>query len=266
MDPRYVREMKLKPVMFGVIVGAVVAASVTAWATIPDSNTGAVTACSNKYGYIRLIDGQAGKKCKRTEKKLTLGARGLTGPLGYTGPMGPEGATGPAGGPAGATGATGPAGGAPQVLVKDANGVTVGTFIGVTEERYSLIVLGADGHFRQYDISSGAYAYRPFGRQTHTTTDCTGDFYVYPGNEGMNPFGMISRHLVSDAGGNTTGTVYLIESDTVFVDSSQIRSVGAPGECSPITNPAGTPHYKFVTPAFSIGADLTGPLKIVPAP
>lgn len=260
--------MKLKPALFGVIVGAVVAASVTAWATIPDSNTGAVTACSNKYGTIRLIDGQAGKKCKRTEKKLTLGAQGATGPLGYTGPMGPEGATGPAGGPAGATGATGPAGGAPQVLVKDANGVTVGTLIQLNSADWccSLIVLGADGKFREFNSSSGAYSYFPHGQQAHTTTDCTGDFYVYSGNEGKNPFGMISRLYVKDAGGNTTGTVDLIESDTVYVDSSQIRSVGEPGGCYPLTNPAGTRWYKFVTPTFSIGTLPTPPLKIVPVP
>lgn len=83
--------MKLKPVLFGAIVGAVVAASVTAWATIPDSNSGAVTACSNKYGAIRLIDAQAGKNCKRTEKKISLQARGATGPPGATGPRGDTG-------------------------------------------------------------------------------------------------------------------------------------------------------------------------------
>ncbi len=55
-----------------------------------------------------------------------VGAIGPIGPVGLTGAVGPQGQAGPQG-PTGATGAAGPSGG---FVVKDANGATIGQYIG----------------------------------------------------------------------------------------------------------------------------------------
>ncbi len=65
-------------------------------------------ACADKdSGAIRLV--VKGKKCKKSELKLSWNVEGPAGMAGPVGPQGPTGATGAAGaaGPAGATGANG---------------------------------------------------------------------------------------------------------------------------------------------------------------
>lgn len=88
-------------------------------AAIPDSRTGALTACMKRStGSIRLIDEQAGKRCVSGETLIRwnqTGARGTAGPAGVQGPSGPKGdagTTGAAGpvGPRGESGALGPVG------------------------------------------------------------------------------------------------------------------------------------------------------------
>lgn len=200
------------------------------------------------------------------------GPRGATGPTGLQGSTGPQGATGARGasgatGPIGATGAkgaTGPAGGAPNLVVKDATGTTLGSLVSFNAAWGQITVLGTDGHFRVFNLD-GTYAFSPY-TPSHTSSDCTGDSYLHPGSAGNNPFGMISRFSVFDMNGNTTGTVDLIESSTVYVDSALIHSIGVPGNCSALNYPTGSRFYKYVTPTFSIGALPTPPLRIVPAP
>lgn len=111
------------------------------------------------------------------------GATGPAGPAGPTGATGPQGlqgtpgsagttgATGPAGpaGPTGATGATGPAGPAGAgARVRDANGVVIGSLVGVTNTGVTV-------------LNSGGYLFEVFwngqvaNRQTYfASADCTG--------------------------------------------------------------------------------------------
>ena len=101
----------MKKITLGVVatgaVAAVLAGGGVAMAAIPSTATGKITACVNKQSAaVRIIDSQAGKRCKPTEKTVTWNA---VGPRGATGPAGPAGAPGERG-PAGATGAPGAAG------------------------------------------------------------------------------------------------------------------------------------------------------------
>lgn len=80
----------------------VLALTVTGVATaaIPSLN-GEVKSCyTTSTGALRVIDGEAGAKCKTTEKALNFNQKGPAGPKGATGATGAKGATGPQG-PAG---------------------------------------------------------------------------------------------------------------------------------------------------------------------
>jgi len=97
----------------------VVAGMGVAYADVPDSSTGVITGCSiSGNGGLRVIDAQAGAKCKSNETQISwnktgpVGATGATGPVGPQGPTGDTGATGATGpqGPTGDTGATGATG------------------------------------------------------------------------------------------------------------------------------------------------------------
>ncbi len=98
-----------------------------AWAAIPDSGTGEITACylssttSTSLRPFYLIDAQAGGKCPSGFTAIAFNRTGPQGPQGIQGPKGDTrstgatgatGATGPQGpaGPAGATGPQGPIG------------------------------------------------------------------------------------------------------------------------------------------------------------
>ena len=104
------------------------------YATIPSSGTGVINGCYAKNGELRVIDTDAGEKCKKNEAEISWnqgakGDTGATGPQGPKGDTGATGATGPQGpkGDTGATGATGPQG--PQGLKGDtgATGATGAT-------------------------------------------------------------------------------------------------------------------------------------------
>jgi len=87
-------------------------------AAIPDAGTGVISGCMTKMGTTRIIDFQAGKRCRGTETLITWNQRGAVGATGATGPVGPtgpQGVPGPAGTPGpvgekGDTGDVGPAG------------------------------------------------------------------------------------------------------------------------------------------------------------
>ena len=86
---------------------AVCATAGVAWASIPDGETKVITGCFNKSdGVLRVIDKQAGVKCKNSEVELSWNQAGPTGPVG---PVGPAGGAGQPGAP-GAAGLAGPAG------------------------------------------------------------------------------------------------------------------------------------------------------------
>src|SRR4051794_11525513 len=95
-----------------VLVGGTlfIAAAGIAYATIPGSN-GTISGCYVKdnlsgAGKLRVIDADAGKKCKSTENAVTWNQQGQPGPQG---PQGPQGAQGPQGpqGPQGQPGLSG---------------------------------------------------------------------------------------------------------------------------------------------------------------
>jgi hypothetical protein len=72
-----------------------VGVAATAWAAMPDGN-GAISGCyAKKGGKLRVVN--AGKKCKKSERPLTLsqtGPAGATGAKGAAGPKGPKGDAG----------------------------------------------------------------------------------------------------------------------------------------------------------------------------
>lgn len=273
--------MRLKPVLFGVIVGAVVAASVTAWATIPDSNTGAVTACINKYGSIRLIDAQTGKKCKRTEKKLTLGAQGATGTaaIGATGPEGATGPVGPAGGPLGATGpqgdtgvngavgstgATGPAGGTPEFHVLDSNGQDLGIYLGPGYVSWDveasasylgrplILVQNRAQHLVMYFAATGEI---PQTSSYFASVNCSGQAYlVFPAS--YNPWRVpVARSPAQE--------VVLYPGSGPATYTSMLSRLGPDGTCAQQVF-----QNNFVPAEMSTYSSVraNGPLTIVPTP
>ena len=83
---------RLLTTLFAVGLVLVMVSAVSA--SIPYSTTGKYVACMDRYGKIRLIDHQAGKRCTSTEKSLTWNQRGPVGPKGATGEAGAQGAAG----------------------------------------------------------------------------------------------------------------------------------------------------------------------------
>lgn len=116
---RVLRWRGARTVLVG-IAAFMIGGAVAAIGNIPDSNTGVITACYKKDGgALRVIDAQAGDKCKSDENELSWNHSGPPGPPGEEGDEGDHGsagtgvgATGPTGppGPPGLPGATGPAG------------------------------------------------------------------------------------------------------------------------------------------------------------
>lgn len=67
------------PITVGTVVLAVAAASGVAYAAIPNSTSGVITACAVKQGgALRAIDAQAGDTCKRTESTVRWNTTTLT--------------------------------------------------------------------------------------------------------------------------------------------------------------------------------------------
>lgn len=127
-----------------------------AYAAIPDSTTGVITACRSSIGQLKVIDKQAGASCSiygETEMFWNQsGPAGATGATGATGPQGSPGVAGPAG-PTGAAGVSGfeyrPAA-ASQQVISTTREVTVLCPVGkkalgiVTEIHYSYYPLSND--------------------------------------------------------------------------------------------------------------------------
>lgn len=85
---------------------AVGAGTVSAVADVPNGD-GEITACrSAALGMLRVIDTEAGQRCRSGEKRLDWSQRGPQGPTGSPGPTGPAGPSGEQG-PAGPEGAKG---------------------------------------------------------------------------------------------------------------------------------------------------------------
>jgi hypothetical protein len=60
-------------------------------AAIPNSITKVYVGCLNSLGAVRLIDHQAGKRCKSTERTISWNQRGQSGPVGAPGADGVSG-------------------------------------------------------------------------------------------------------------------------------------------------------------------------------
>jgi hypothetical protein len=96
----------VKKLIIGIAIGAVLAGTTAALASIPDSN-GTIHACRNtKDGSVRVIDSDAGQTCGKDEAALNWNQTGPQGPAGIQGPQGEPGSQGPAGA-AGANGVSG---------------------------------------------------------------------------------------------------------------------------------------------------------------
>src|SRR3954454_14664 len=95
--------------LLGVVAGAFLAGGAVALAAIPDSS-GVIHGCYQKnVGNLRVIDPDAGDKCRPPEITISWNQTGPVGPVGPQGPKGDTGATGPQG-PKGDAGAPGPQG------------------------------------------------------------------------------------------------------------------------------------------------------------
>jgi hypothetical protein len=117
----------------GVVVSQSVASENAALAAAASS--GEITACAQKSnGKMRLL--KPGKKCKRTETKVTWN---VTGPQGPAGPAGPTGPVGPQGlqGPKGDKGDPGDPGSGAAFTVLDSNGLPVEGLLGDTMQLLS---------------------------------------------------------------------------------------------------------------------------------
>lgn len=83
----------------GSLVAVGVAQATSAPTAIPNSSTGVITSCVKKQGgQVRFVDAQAGKKCKKSERKVTFnqtGQAGAPGPQGSKGAQGDKGERGP---------------------------------------------------------------------------------------------------------------------------------------------------------------------------
>ncbi|HEX5740275.1 MAG TPA: hypothetical protein VFY17_01835, partial [Pilimelia sp.] len=91
---------------FAVVIGA----GASAYAAIPASDTGQITACRTpRTGAIRVIDYEVGSRCRPGEMTLHWAVKGEKGDTGAHGAKGEEGDTGAQGekGDTGATGAQG---------------------------------------------------------------------------------------------------------------------------------------------------------------
>ena len=70
-----------KPLVVVLVVAAIVAGVAGAWAAIPSSPGGVFTGCVSTAaatkGALRVIDAQAGAKCKATEQTITWNQRGI---------------------------------------------------------------------------------------------------------------------------------------------------------------------------------------------
>ena len=121
------------PLVVGVI-GILALSAGMVYAAIPNSGTGVINGCFEKYtGLLRVIDVEAGKSCTRWETPISWsqvgprGATGAQGPAGADGLRGADGAIGPQGpaGNDGATGAQGQAGAAGADGTDGADGTSV---------------------------------------------------------------------------------------------------------------------------------------------
>jgi len=82
-------------VVAGVAVLGGIFVSGVAVASIPNSSTGVITACYQKNnGMLRVIDAQAGERCRRSEIQVLWNQRGPAGQQGPAGPQGPPGLSG----------------------------------------------------------------------------------------------------------------------------------------------------------------------------
>lgn len=110
------RVMKIKGFVAGLITGIIVTGGTVALAAIPGSTSAVFHACyATRGGDLRLIDFEAGTRCRRGERLVSWNQSGPSGLPGSQGPAGPTGLQGEAGpvGPAGSEGppgSTGPAG------------------------------------------------------------------------------------------------------------------------------------------------------------
>ena len=130
---RFTRRLLWPTTAAAVLVAAV---GGVAYAAIPGAG-GVISGCYVKpFGYVRVIDTDAGQRCNRFETPIAWnqsGPVGPAGPTGATGPTGPAGApgtTGPAGpvgsvGPVGPVGPAGPAGAGATVTFANGSGVTL---------------------------------------------------------------------------------------------------------------------------------------------
>ena len=155
---------------FAVTAAAMTASAVVAgglaFAVVPNSSTGEIAACYGRSnGQLRVIDAQAGQKCKNGEVALSWNQKGAPGAAGPRGPQGVAGRAGPSGakgdtGNAGPEGPAGPAGPVGPVGPQGVKGDTGAT--GAQGEKGDTGATGPQGpagpvdQIRTEDLADGA--------------------------------------------------------------------------------------------------------------
>jgi hypothetical protein len=210
------------------VTASVMIGSGVAVASIPNSATGVITACRNSAGVLRVVDAQAGKRCRSTERAVSWNAIGRAG---ARGPAGPKGATGTAG----AVGATGPSGATAGSSVQRVIGDGAGNF-GTSSSSYVDVAVQLQA---TQTVAVGDWVSVQFQANTDRDgSDGTFQYFtfnvngqdIYSGNAGGG--GLVAHYNVprSDAPGIGTGVVnmtYLWHADVaglVTIKPRQKRS------------------------------------------
>jgi hypothetical protein len=247
--------MRRTSLFLGAFVGATLVTGV-AWAAIPNSPAGTITGCYAKTGgALRIIDRQAGKKCKSTEKELSWAQ------VGPAGPAGPSG------------------GSSSSFHVKDANGTELGLLVSAPPEEdapnpgdpaefspnRAAVVLRTDGTYAAYDVSSGSVPRH--GALYYFSNNCSGTAYVrldelttFFSFYGIPP-------LEVDSSGNPVRGLTVSGAVVVPADDHALSSTKNLGEAGcldlsavPLSGVAFS--VKAAATATYTPADVTGPLHI----
>jgi len=275
-----------KPMALLVVAAGVTLTAGVAWSAIPNSSTGSIAGCYSKTtGALRVIDKQAGKRCKSYERELAwqqAGAQGTQGAQGTPGAQGPQGAQGTPGaqgaqGPGGPAGSPGGSGQGYRVV--DANGVDLGALVRAPDDDNapipgdpiefqagrSVIVQRVNGTFAEYDAGNGAVPRH--GELLYFTANCTGAAYVRLADltTGMSFYGIPPLEVDSTGspvrGLTVTGAAVEPTSGHALLSA---RTLGESGCIDLSAFPRIGPEHtvKAATSASYMPVDVPGPLRI----
>jgi hypothetical protein len=211
------------------------------------------------HGNLRIL--RPGQHCPPGTQEVSWndtgpeGARGVTGAAGHTGATGATGPVGP----------TGAAGTAASLVVKDAKGDTVGTFLGTSGPAFWVILRG-DGTIVEVDNLTGDWDFTLLRAVLqYTSPDCEGPAYVVPP-------GSLQNLFVGNVGFEPGDPLYRVgpAQGTLAIESeSAPGSLGPPPGCHNLPAPVDRSDLYLASPDGTIpapGHGFDGPLTVIVAP